>query len=143
MNDPEIIESLKFLLVPKEERIQAQARPFDGKKNVFVPDHKEGYLTAIIESVDEKKGTTKAKTAKGDVKYFCFETIRINSNLKTDEIQIVECKTVSVCEMNPPKYEKCEDMADMTYLNDATVLHNLRERYLSWYIYVSTFSSFF
>ena len=39
--------------------------------------------------------------------------------------------------MNPPKYEKCDDMADMTYLNDATVLHNLRTRFLSWYIYVS------
>jgi myosin heavy subunit len=39
--------------------------------------------------------------------------------------------------MNPPKYEKCEDMADMTYLNDATVLHNLRARYASWFIYVS------
>ena len=38
--------------------------------------------------------------------------------------------------MNPPKYEKCEDMADLTYLNDATVLHNLRERYVCWYIYV-------
>jgi myosin heavy chain 6/7 len=39
--------------------------------------------------------------------------------------------------MNPPKYEKCEDMADLTYLNDATVLHNLRERYVCWYIYVN------
>ena len=39
--------------------------------------------------------------------------------------------------MNPPKYEKCEDMADLTYLNDATVLHNLRTRYASWLIYVS------
>ena len=39
--------------------------------------------------------------------------------------------------MNPPKYEKCEDMADLTYLNDATVLHNLRTRYMSWLIYVN------
>ena len=38
--------------------------------------------------------------------------------------------------MNPPKYEKADDMADLTYLNDATVLHNLRERFKSWYIYV-------
>jgi myosin heavy chain 6/7 len=38
--------------------------------------------------------------------------------------------------MNPPKYEKCDDMADLTYLNDATVLHNLRERFTNWYIYV-------
>lgn len=39
--------------------------------------------------------------------------------------------------MNPPKFEKCEDMADLTYLNDASVLHNLRTRYASWLIYVS------
>ena len=38
--------------------------------------------------------------------------------------------------MNPPKFEKCEDMADLTYLNDASVLHNLRQRYMSWLIYV-------
>ncbi len=43
--------------------------------------------------------------------------------------------------MNPPKYEKCDDMADLTYLNDATVYHNLRERYTSWYIY--TYSGLF
>ena len=40
-------------------------------------------------------------------------------------------------QMNPPKYEKCEDMADLTYLNDATVLHNLRTRYTDWLIYVT------
>ena len=43
--------------------------------------------------------------------------------------------------MNPPKYEKCEDMADLTYLNDATVLHNLRSRYSAWLIY--TYSGLF
>jgi myosin heavy subunit len=41
--------------------------------------------------------------------------------------------------MNPPKFEKCDDMADLTYLNDAAVLHNLRQRYNSWFIYVSFF----
>jgi len=46
--------------------------------------------------------------------------------IKADKIQ----------QMNPPKYEKCDDMADMTYLNDATVLHVLRSRYLDWLIYV-------
>lgn len=44
-------------------------------------------------------------------------------------------------EMNPPKYEKCEDMADLTYLNDASVLNNLKTRYMSWLIY--TYSGLF
>ena len=44
--------------------------------------------------------------------------------------------------MNPPKYEKCDDMADLTYLNDATVLHNLRSRYTNWFIYVNPYFHF-
>lgn len=43
-----------------------------------------------------------------------------------------------VGQVNPPKYEKCEDMSNLTYLNDASVLHNLRQRYLAKLIYVST-----
>ena len=50
-----------------------------------------------------------------------------NKTVKKDDIQ----------QMNPPKFEKCEDMADLTYLNDASVLHNLRSRYKDWLIYVS------
>ncbi len=39
--------------------------------------------------------------------------------------------------MNPPKFEKCEDMASLTYLNEASVLYNLKQRYTSALIYVS------
>jgi myosin heavy chain 6/7 len=115
MNDPEVIESLKFLMVPKEEKIKTCAKPFDGKKNVFIRDAKEGFVDAIIQSEDATKGTVTCKNAKGDV-----------VTVKKEEVE----------QMNPPKYEKCDDMADLTYLNDATVLHNLRARYVSWYIYV-------
>lgn len=40
--------------------------------------------------------------------------------------------------MNPPKFSKVEDMAALTFLNEASVLHNLRERYFSSLIYVSS-----
>lgn len=40
-------------------------------------------------------------------------------------------------QMNPPKFEKIEDMASLTYLNEASVLHNLQQRYYSSLIYVS------
>ncbi|KAG7272847.1 hypothetical protein CRUP_029287, partial [Coryphaenoides rupestris] len=43
--------------------------------------------------------------------------------------------------MNPPKYDKIEDMAMMTYLNEASVLYNLAERYAAWMIY--TYSGLF
>jgi uncharacterized protein YebE (UPF0316 family) len=39
--------------------------------------------------------------------------------------------------VNPPKFEKVEDMADLTHLNEAAVLHNLRQRYYNKKIYVS------
>ncbi len=52
MNDPEVIESLKYLLVPKEEKIRQQSQPFDSKKNFFVHDKEEGYLPAIIDKED-------------------------------------------------------------------------------------------
>ena len=41
--------------------------------------------------------------------------------------------------MNPPKYDKQEDMADLTCLNEASVLHNIKERYFSGLIYVSIY----
>lgn len=40
--------------------------------------------------------------------------------------------------MNPPKFSKVEDMAALTFLNEASVLQNLRERYFSSLIYVSS-----
>jgi len=53
---------------------------------------------------------------------------------------VLQEKTVkkdAVQQLNPPKFEKMEDMANLTYLNEASVLNNLRSRYTSGYIYVS------
>lgn len=44
-------------------------------------------------------------------------------------------------QVNPPKFEKVEDMADLTILNEACVLHNLKQRYYSKLIYVSVLST--
>jgi myosin protein heavy chain len=38
--------------------------------------------------------------------------------------------------VNPPKFDLVEDMAELTHLNNASVVHNLRIRYLSNWIYV-------
>ena len=64
-NDPEVIESLTFLLIQKEEKIQTQSRPFDPKKNVFVHDNKEGFIEGEIQSEDSDKVTVKKRN--GDV----------------------------------------------------------------------------
>ena len=40
-------------------------------------------------------------------------------------------------QVNPPKMEKFEDVSNMTYLNEASVLWNLKSRYVCKLIYVS------
>merc|ERR1719259_712030 len=63
------------------------------------------------------------------------------------EVEIVETGKRMVVtkddlqKMNPPKYDKQEDMANLTCLNEASVLHNIKERYFSGLIY--TYSGLF
>ncbi|KAF7238787.1 Myosin-10 [Varanus komodoensis] len=47
----------------------------------------------------------------------------------------------NIQKMNPPKFTKVEDMAELTCLNEASVLHNLKDRYYSGLIY--TYSGLF
>lgn len=119
LNDPEIVESLRYLLVPQADKIKAQSQPFDGKKNFWLPDKTEGFLACELQS--EKGDMATVKTSKGE-----------SVTIKKEELQ----------QMNPPKFDKCDDMADLTYLNDASILHNLRARYMNWLIYVSFFFKF-
>lgn len=44
--------------------------------------------------------------------------------------------------MNPPKFDRVDDIADLTFLNEASVVHNLRLRYGSGAIYVSLLPNF-
>lgn len=43
--------------------------------------------------------------------------------------------------MNPPKFDRVDDIADLTFLNEPSVVHNLRLRYGSGAIYVSSTGS--
>jgi hypothetical protein len=46
-------------------------------------------------------------------------------------------KATQVMQINPPKMEKFDDVSNMTYLNEASVLWNLKARYVAKLIYVS------
>uniref|UniRef100_A0AAR2M630 Myosin motor domain-containing protein n=1 Tax=Pygocentrus nattereri TaxID=42514 RepID=A0AAR2M630_PYGNA len=107
-----------FLRKPERERIEAQSKPFDAKTAVFVAEPAEMYL----------KGTLKSKEGgKATVQTLCGKTLTV----KDDE----------VFPMNPPKFDKIEDMAMMTHLSEPSVLYNLKERYAAWMIY--TYSGLF
>ncbi|XP_070153032.1 myosin heavy chain, muscle isoform X12 [Polyergus mexicanus] len=107
-----------YLFVSLEQKRIDQTKPYDAKKACWVPDEKEGYLLGEI------------KATKGDVVSVSLpggET----KDFKKDQLQ----------QVNPPKYEKAEDMSNLTYLNDASVLHNLKQRYYAQLIY--TYSGLF
>uniref|UniRef100_A0A3Q2Q3Z8 Myosin-10-like n=1 Tax=Fundulus heteroclitus TaxID=8078 RepID=A0A3Q2Q3Z8_FUNHE len=89
------------------------------KRLVWVPSEKHGFESA---SIREERGD--------EVEVELTETQR-KLTLSREEVQ----------RMNPPRFSKVEDMADLTCLNEASVLHNIRERYYSGLIY--TYSGLF
>ncbi|KAL6109418.1 uncharacterized protein ACO6RY_12550 [Pungitius sinensis] len=89
------------------------------KRLVWVPSEKHGFESA---SIREERGD--------EVEVELTDSQR-KLTLSREEVQ----------RMNPPRFSKVEDMADLTCLNEASVLHNLRERYYSGLIY--TYSGLF
>uniref|UniRef100_A0A8C7GFI7 Myosin heavy chain 7 n=1 Tax=Oncorhynchus kisutch TaxID=8019 RepID=A0A8C7GFI7_ONCKI len=107
-----------YLRKSDRERLEAQTRPFDMKKECFVPDTEVEFVKASITSRDGDKVT--ADTANG---------------------KTVTVKDCDVHPQNPPKFDKIEDMAMFTFLHEPAVLFNLKERYAAWMIY--TYSGLF
>ncbi|KAI8322113.1 hypothetical protein GQ54DRAFT_251534, partial [Martensiomyces pterosporus] len=92
---------------------------FTDKKWVWVPHEKEGYIAGYV--VKEQ----------GDD--------NVVVHLMTGRDAVVNLNETE--KVNPPKFEKVEDMADLGYLNEASVVHNLKQRYASNMIY--TYSGLF
>ncbi|XP_069991016.1 myosin heavy chain, muscle-like isoform X4 [Penaeus vannamei] len=113
--DPDPTE---YLYVSLEQKRIDQTKPYDAKKACWVPCEKEGYVLGEIQGT--KGDLVTVLVPGGDTK-----------NFKKD----------LVLQVNPPKFEKCEDMSNLTYLNDASVLYNLKQRYITKLIY--TYSGLF
>ncbi|CAK6443878.1 unnamed protein product [Pipistrellus nathusii] len=110
----------KYLYVDKNfiNNPLAQA-DWAAKKLVWVPSDKNGFEPASLkEEVGDEAIVELVENGK---------KVKVNK----DDIQ----------KMNPPKFSKVEDMAELTCLNEASVLHNLKERYYSGLIY--TYSGLF
>ena len=109
------MEEMKYLAVDRAAIADpaAQAK-WTARKLVWIPDDEHGFVAASVK--EEKKDQAVVELEGGKRK-----------TVNKDDIQ----------RMNPPKFEKVEDMADLTCLNEASVLHNLKDRYFSGLIYVS------
>ncbi|KFQ62652.1 Myosin-3, partial [Pelecanus crispus] len=83
-----------YLRKSEKERIEAQNKPFDAKTSVFVAHAKESYVKSTIQSKEAGKVT-----------------------VKTEGGEVLTVKDDQIFPMNPPKYDKIEDMAMMTHLH--------------------------
>ena len=52
-------------------------------------------------------------------------------------MQVVRVKRECLEQVNPAKFFMLEDMSELTYLNEASILYNLKSRYSKLLIYVS------
>uniref|UniRef100_UPI00358F2AC5 myosin-16-like isoform X1 n=2 Tax=Myxine glutinosa TaxID=7769 RepID=UPI00358F2AC5 len=111
-------DPMPFLVPSPQEKVMFQSKAFDVKKNCWIKDVQEGFIQADI--VQDKGNTVMVKSSKGTT---------------------VTVKRAEAFEMNPPKFEQADDMANLTFLNEAAVLHNLRQRYVKMRIY--TYSGLF
>jgi len=111
---------LKYLIVDRralnDPTTQAE---WTQKRLVWIPHESQGFVAASVKSdKGEEVEVEIVDTGKREL-------------VSKDDIQ----------KMNPPKFNKEEDMADLTCLNEASVLHNVKERYFSGLIY--TYSGLF
>lgn len=105
----------KYLYVDRNLNNPLAQADWAAKKQVWVPSERHGFEAASIK--EEAGDEVIVELAENGKK------VKVNK----DDIQ----------KMNPPKFSKVEDMAELTCLNEASVLHNLKERYYSGLIYVS------
>ena len=115
------LHPMDFLKLDDGLTMKERAAPFDGKTVCWIATaitDPAGYIGVDIESTSGDMVTVKLKSG------------------ETKELKKEECD-----QMNPPKYEKCTDMSNLTFLNEASVLHNLASRFRAGLIY--TYSGLF
>lgn len=109
-------QELKYLAVDRQRindpMVQAE---WASKRQIWVPHDAHGFTAANVkgEHGDELE-------------------VELDESGKHVKVHRDDCQ-----KMNPPKFSKVEDMAELTCLNEASVLHNIKDRYYSGLIYVS------
>ncbi|KAI9486952.1 MAG: P-loop containing nucleoside triphosphate hydrolase protein [Benjaminiella poitrasii] len=97
----------------------AQAK-FNEKKWVWVEDDKKGYVRGHIVNEDGENDLV-------EIEYDHGGTAIVSQAM--------------IQPMNPPKFDMVDDMAELTHLNEPSVIHNLTVRYKAHHVY--TYSGLF
>jgi myosin heavy subunit len=106
-----------WLQSPADMLMAERSAPYDPKIDCWIADPDEVYIRGKISSRDGDKITVEAASGTHTL----------------PKAEVFDC--------NPPKFEKEEDMSNLSILNKACVLHNLRTRYKVLQIY--TYSGLF
>lgn len=110
----------QYLAIDKmKNQEEAATIVYDGKRSIWIPCEKDGYTEGLVKEFGEKECIVENLKSHMDVK------------VTVDKLDL----------LNPPKYLKSEDMADLTHLNEGGILDNLRKRYYGTLIY--TYSGLF
>merc|ERR1712080_489028 len=120
--DPDPTE---FLLPNMDMKKADQAKPYDPKASVWISNPKDGgYREGLLEvgNINLEDPAEKCTVAVGHEKF--------------------TMKAAEVGRVNPPKFEKCEDMVNLTYLNDASVFWNLKTEASLRYVRLTMSSHF-
>ena len=116
-------DAAEYLRMSEEKRMEimasqiAMAKQIGGPKPVWVPtpeDPDTGYTPGEWDGAEEGGMAVMKRFDNNEM-----------AKVKIDDVQ----------EKNPPKYYQCEDMANLTYLNEGSVLDVLRSRYVEFLIY--------
>jgi hypothetical protein len=108
---------INTLVNAKDTRSTDSARDlaeFSGKRWVWLKDDQQAFVKGWV---TEENGST----------------LHVRCDNESVD-RIVDSQDVD--KVNPPKFNLADDMADLTYLNEASVIHNLRQRYETDLIYV-------
>ncbi|KAK4048073.1 class II myosin [Microbotryomycetes sp. JL221] len=92
---------------------------WSSKTRVWIPDTEQGFVRGWI--VSEQDDIATVAFDSGD--------------------QLRQIPTVDLARVNPPAFDGADDIAELTYLNEASVVHNLKTRYKDGAIY--TYSGLF
>lgn len=120
-------------------------------KSLFRPQRTVMKISLLLKPCQAFKGIQRRNSNKAKILStgICFSTEIISCAVTSDIcsncfkqqnelfLQQKTFKKDDLQQVNPPKFECCDDMANMTYLNEASVLNNLRQRYFHGFIYVS------
>jgi myosin protein heavy chain len=103
----------------------------------------------VVDHNDSIDSTTQAEWAQKKLiwiphDHFGFVSASIKGE-RGDEFEMEVMETGERCHvpmeslqnMNPPKFNKVEDMTELTFQNEASILYNIKERYHSGLINVS------